>query len=207
MILNPSANSVVVLDFETTGLSVAQGARAIEIGAVKLVDGEVVDTFQSLMNPGVLVDSFIEDFTGISNEMLSTARANEEVMASFAQFIIGSHLLAHNASFDRSFLDAELARISRTREADFMCSLLISRRIYPDLTSHKLSSLVAAKKINHHGVFHRALADAEMTAALWQVMLADLSQQYGINRPTVEMMLGLQKQPKAKVSRFLAALE
>ncbi|MDG2671235.1 exonuclease domain-containing protein, partial [Vibrio parahaemolyticus] len=63
----PQANSVVVLDFETTGLSPTLGDRAIEIGAVKLVDGEVVDSFQQLMNPGFRVSSFIENYTGITN--------------------------------------------------------------------------------------------------------------------------------------------
>ena len=68
-----SADSVIVLDFETTGLSPNMGDRAIEIGAVKLVNGEVVDTFQQLMNPGFRVSGFIESYTGISNRMLSTA--------------------------------------------------------------------------------------------------------------------------------------
>ena len=70
----PQANSVVVLDFETTGLSPNMGDRAIEIGAVKIVDGEVVDSFQQLMNPGFRVSSFIEGYTGITNNMLRTTR-------------------------------------------------------------------------------------------------------------------------------------
>ncbi|MCV5989772.1 exonuclease domain-containing protein, partial [Escherichia coli] len=69
----PQANSVVVLDFETTGLSPTLGDRAIEIGAVKLVNGEVVDSFQQLMNPGFRVSSFIENYTGITNNMLRIA--------------------------------------------------------------------------------------------------------------------------------------
>lgn len=206
MIINPSADSVVVLDFETTGLSVAQGARAIEIGAVKLSGGEVVDSFQALMNPGVQVDSFIESFTGISNAMLATAAPNAEVMRQFADFIAGNHLLAHNASFDRGFLDAELSRVNVVREADFLCTLLLSRRLYPELASHKLSNLVSQKKVKQQGDFHRALADAEMTAGLWLVMLSDLARDHGIHQPSVATMLKLQKQPKAKVSHFLAAL-
>ncbi len=70
-----SAKSVVVLDFETTGLSPNQGDRAIEIGAVKLENGTVVDRFQSLMNPGFRVSGFIENYTGISNAMLLTRQA------------------------------------------------------------------------------------------------------------------------------------
>ncbi|MEZ8386577.1 PolC-type DNA polymerase III, partial [Vibrio splendidus] len=102
-----SADSVIVLDFETTGLSPNMGDRAIEIGAVKLVNGEVVDTFQQLMNPGFRVSGFIESYTGISNRMLSTAASCSEVMDEFADFIQGSQLVAHNASFDKRFLDAE----------------------------------------------------------------------------------------------------
>ncbi|MFT6103204.1 MAG: DNA polymerase-3 subunit epsilon, partial [Candidatus Endobugula sp.] len=67
------ADTVVVLDFETTGLSPDGGDRAIEIGAVKIAHGVVVDRFQALMNPGRRVSSFIEDYTGISNAMLADA--------------------------------------------------------------------------------------------------------------------------------------
>ena len=69
------ADTVIVLDFETTGMSPDQGDRAIEIGAVKLVAGRVTDRFQGLMNPGLRVNSFIEGLTGISNEMLADAPA------------------------------------------------------------------------------------------------------------------------------------
>ena len=77
------AHNVVVLDFETTGLSPDNGDRAIEIGAVKIVNGEIVDTFQSLMNPGKKVNTFIEQYTGISNAMLSEAPSCQIVMNQF----------------------------------------------------------------------------------------------------------------------------
>lgn len=67
------ANSIVVLDFETTGLSPDQGDRAIEIGAVKLENGIITDKFQALMNPGRRINSFIENYTGINNRMLAVA--------------------------------------------------------------------------------------------------------------------------------------
>ena len=108
----PNANTVVVLDFETTGLSPGVGDRAIEIGAVKIEDGEVTDRFQELMNPGLYVSGYIESYTGITNAMLAQARPCGEVMRDFAEFITGYNLVAHNASFDKRFLDAELARIS-----------------------------------------------------------------------------------------------
>ncbi|PMI94755.1 DNA polymerase III subunit epsilon, partial [Vibrio splendidus] len=162
-----SADSVIVLDFETTGLSPNMGDRAIEIGAVKLVNGEVVDTFQQLMNPGFRVSGFIESYTGISNRMLSTAASCSEVMDEFADFIQGSQLVAHNASFDKRFLDAELDFISRDYTGKFACSMLIARRLIQGAPTHKLGDLVRFKNIDNDGTFHRALADSEMTARLW----------------------------------------
>ncbi|GAL03067.1 DNA polymerase III alpha subunit [Photobacterium aphoticum] len=82
-----SANTVIVLDFETTGLSPNMGDRAIEIGAVKIENGQVVDQFQQLMNPGFRVSSFIEGYTGISNYMLADAQPCDVVMNDFADFI------------------------------------------------------------------------------------------------------------------------
>ncbi|PSW73686.1 DNA polymerase III subunit epsilon [Photobacterium sp. GB-50] len=199
MTLSRSADSVVVLDFETTGLSPNQGDRAIEIGAVKLVNGEVVDQFQQLMNPGFRVCSFIEGYTGISNNMLRTAPPCNEVMDAFADFIGDANLVAHNASFDQRFLDAELADIGRHYTGAFACSMLIARRLYQDAPNHKLGTLVDYKHIEHNGVFHRALADSEMTARLWLVMLEDIKRQYHLHSVSFELMIKLAKTPKAKI--------
>ncbi|WP_261874989.1 PolC-type DNA polymerase III [Vibrio rarus] len=189
------ANSVVVLDFETTGLSPNMGDRAIEIGAVKLVDGMVVDTFQQLMNPGFRVSAFIESYTGISNHMLSDAPSCQEVMGEFAQFIEGCNLVAHNASFDKRFLDAEFSAIGANYTGQFACSMLIARRLFQQAPTHKLGDLVRYTRIEHDGVFHRALADSEMTAKLWMVMLQELSQ-HGIHNPQFSFMQRLSKTSK-----------
>jgi DNA polymerase-3 subunit epsilon len=119
------ADSLVVLDFETTGLSPDMGDRAIEIGAVRLEKGRVVERFQALMNPGKRVSSFIENYTGITNRMLSHAARCDEVMEQFADFMGNHNLVAHNASFDKRFLDAELGRIYKSYNGDFACSLLV----------------------------------------------------------------------------------
>ncbi len=198
-----AANSVVVLDFETTGLSPNQGDRAIEIGAVKLVNGEIVDTFQQLMNPGFRVSSFIESYTGITNSMLRTAPGCDEVMASFSEFIAGENLIAHNASFDKRFLDTELERINLGYSGEFACSLLIARRLIPEAPSHSLGELIRYKNINNDGVFHRALADAQMTAKLWLQMIEDL-EQAGITNPSFEFMQSVSKTAKGNVSLLLA---
>jgi len=200
----PSANSVIVLDFETTGLSPNMGDRAIEIGAVKLVDGEVVDTFQQLMNPGFRVSSFIESYTGITNNMLTHAPCCEEVMAEFAEFIQGENLVAHNASFDKRFLDDELERINANYSGEFACSLLVSRRLNQQAPSHKLGDLVRHMNIDNDGVFHRALADAQMTAKLWMLMVSDLEQR-GIDLPSFALMHKIGKTSKTAVEKLLAS--
>lgn len=197
------ANTVVVLDFETTGLSPNQGDRAIEIGAVKLENGVVADRFQGLMNPGFRVSSFIENYTGISNRMLVDASSCDVVMHDFADFIQGCNLVAHNASFDKRFLDAELELIQRGYDGDFACSLLVSRRLTQEVSSHKLGDLVAYHQIDNDGVFHRALADAEVTASLWLVQLEALERDHGITNPSFELMMKIGKTPKASIENFL----
>ena len=136
------ADSVVILDFETTGLSPNWGDCAIEIGAVRISEGVVVERFQSLMNPGWPISGFIEDYTGITNAMLEDAPSCAEVMNEFADFIRDDNLVAHNASFDKRFLDAELDKISRTYSGKFACSMMVARRIFQDAPNHKLGSLV-----------------------------------------------------------------
>ncbi|MBM7034830.1 3'-5' exonuclease [Vibrio ulleungensis] len=203
MLSTRPANSVIVLDFETTGLSPNQGDRAIEIGAVKLENGKIVDRFQRLMNPGFRVSGFIENYTGITNTMLTTADDCATVMNEFADFIRGSNLVAHNASFDKRFLDAELELIDREYDGEFACSLLISRRLTQEAPSHKLGDLVRYHDIDNDGVFHRALADAEVTASLWLVHLASLEQQFSVTNPDFALMKKISKTPKAKVSMLL----
>ena len=198
-----NADTVIVVDFETTGMSPDYGDRAIEVGAVKLQGGEVVDRFQCLMNPGMRVNGFIEDYTGITNAMLKQAPPCEEVMDKFSDFIGDSNLVAHNASFDRRFLDAECCRIERDYKGEFACSMLAARRVYPDAPNHKLGTLVAFKHLPSDGTFHRALADAEMTAHLWLGMLNDISSGYSLENIAFSLMQELSRVPKAAVPGFL----
>ncbi len=92
-----------VLDFETTGLTPNKGDRAIEIGISLMRNGTEVDTFSSLINPGMRVHSFITGLTGISNRMLASAPSAREVMPEALKFVGNAHLVAHNASFDKKF--------------------------------------------------------------------------------------------------------
>lgn len=200
------ANQVVILDFETTGLSPDNGDRAIEIGAVKMIDGKIVDSFQKLMNPGRRVNSFIENYTGISNQMLLDADNCETVMTEFAEFIGDFNLVAHNASFDKKFLDAEFKRIKHQYNGKFACSLLLSRRIHQDAPNHKLGTLVDFHQLPSDGVFHRALADATMTGYLWQHQLETIEQHCSQTSLSFEQVLKITAMPKAKVADYLAKL-
>lgn len=195
--------TVIVLDFETTGISIDAGDRAIEVGAVKISEGRVVDRFQSLMNSGTRINNFIENYTGITNQMVQSAPPAADVMCEFAEFIGETPLVAHNASFDRRFLNAEFDRIGRQRKENFGCSMLVSRRIYPDAPNHKLETLVRYKNLQTDGTFHRALADAEMTAHLWVGMISDLQSYYGFATVPFEVMRDLARVPKAQVGAYL----
>lgn len=198
-----NANTLIVLDFETTGLSPDKGDRAIEIGAVKLENGKVTDRFQALMNPGRRVSSFIENYTGITNRMLHDAAPCHDVMSRFIEFIQGYNLVAHNASFDKRFLDSELQRISADYDGSFACSLLIARRLYQAASNHKLGTLIDYKGIESNGSFHRALYDSEMTAKLWLAILDDIEQQTDLEEVPFSLIQQLAKTPKANVDKFL----
>jgi DNA polymerase-3 subunit epsilon len=193
---------IIVLDFETTGLSPKCGDRAIEIGAVLIDAGRIVNRFHSLMNPGIPVSSFIQGLTGITNAMVRKAPGCAEVMAGLGDFIGNYPLAAHNASFDGRFLDAELARIGRERSNEIVCTLLVARRVYPHILSHKLEALIRYKNLHTDGIFHRAAADAEMTAHLWLAMIEDIKGLYGVAEVSLESLQKLSRISKAKARTF-----
>lgn len=198
-----SSDVVIVFDFETTGHSPALGDRPIEVGAVRIEQDMIVDRFQALMNPGFTISWFIESLTGISNDLVAAAPECEEVMSRFADWMGETPLVAHNARFDRTFLDAELARIGRERSNPMACTVLASRRLFPESPNHKLATLVAHLGIFTDGTFHRALADAEMTGHLWIAMTDLLRNRYGFTEVPFSLMQAITGMGRAKVHRFL----
>ena len=192
--------TIAVIDFETTGLSPAMGDRATEVAVVIVDDGKIVDRYQSLMNAGARIPAFIEALTGISNAMIRKAPPVAEVMRALAEFVGDVPLVAHNASFDSRFLDAEWSRINQRRRQEFACSMLLARRIYPAAPDHKLGSLVRHLGLPSAARHHRALADADMTAHLWVRMVSDIRQQYSLSAVPHEFLRTLQKAPKAQMA-------
>jgi DNA polymerase-3 subunit epsilon len=135
--------------------------------------------------------------------MVGAAPPCEEVIEQFAEFVGDYPLVAHNASFDRKFLDSEFSFIGRARNNEMACSMLTSRRVYPDAPNHKLGTLVSYCGIYTDGTFHRALADAEMTGQLWIGMIDQIKNTFGINHVSFELMQKLAKITKAKAPAFL----
>lgn len=193
----------VVIDFETTGLSPAHGARPTEVAAVLVRDGNIHDRYQSLMNAGVYVPYMIEELTGISNDMVRAAPNVSTVMHEVAEFVGDYPLVAHNAAFDSKFWDAEFQRIQRRRRQQFICSLLLARRVYPTAASYKLSALASNLGLPGAKRYHRALADAEVTAHLLLDIKNTLQQRYRLPRISHELMFALQNVPRSKLGSYV----
>ena len=195
---------IAVIDFETTGISPGQGARATELAIVLLEKGQVVDRFQSLMKTGAWIPPFITQLTGITNAMVNAAPAAAEVMAQAARFVGNAPMVAHNASFDSKFWQAELALAGVPAPQPFACTVLLSRRLYPQAPSHKLGVLVDYHGLPRTGQAHRALADAEMAAALLARMQHDLRTQWRVAQPDHSLLMALQRCARPAVGKLLA---
>ena len=197
------SSAIAVIDFETTGMSPGQGARATEVAIVLLEQGRVVDRFQSLMQTGAWVSPFITELTGITNQMLRTAPPAAEVMRDAARFVSDAPMVAHNASFDSKFWQAELELAGEAAPHAFACTVLLSRRIYPQAPSHSLGNLARYLQLPSTGRAHRALADAEMAAALLARMQQDLCERHALPWPEHDLLMQLQRCTKARADSWL----
>jgi DNA polymerase-3 subunit epsilon len=198
-----STPTIAVIDFETTGMSPDMGDRPTEVAIVLTEGGRVVDRFQSLMNPGMYVSSFITQLTGITNAMVKAAPPVAQVMADAARFVGNSPMVAHNASFDRKFWQAELRRLDLPAAHPFACTVLLSRRLLPQAPNHQLGTLAQFLKLPTTGRAHRALADAEVTAELLHHLQALLQRQYTLPTADHALLMGLQTCAKAAVPAWL----
>ena len=203
--------TIAVIDFETTGISPGQGARAPEIAAVLVQDGQIVGRFQSLMNSGAWVPPFIEQLTGISNAMLRGAPPARAVMREVAQFTRGCPLVAHNAAFDRGFWLAERERADCEPDAAqaFACTVLLSRRLYPQAANHRLGTLAAYHRLPSAGRAHRALADAEVTAHLLLRIQQDVAERFAGQlagrEVTHALLAAMQRSARGQLERCVGA--
>ena len=188
-----------VIDFETTGLSPALGARPTEVAVVLIDEGRIIDRFQSLMNPGVSIPHDIQVLTGISNEMVRKAPKVEAVMRDAVKFVGIDPIVAHNAAFDSKFWDAELRRINGKRKQEFACSMLLARRIFPEAPNHKLGTLVRTLGLPATGRYHRALADAEATAYLLLHIQQELQRRFHLSAVSHELLVAIQTASRSQL--------
>jgi DNA polymerase III subunit epsilon len=194
---------IAVIDFETTGMSPQYGDRPTEVAIVITDRGRVLDRFQSLMNPGIRVPGFITQLTGITNGMVQAAPPASEVMQHAARFVGDLPLVAHNASFDRKFWQAELRRVGLPNAHPFACTVLLARRLYAGAPNHQLGTLADYLHLPREGRAHRALSDALVTAALLGRMQRDLMEQHEVALPHHGFLCRLQQCAKASVRGWL----
>lgn len=161
--------NIIAFDTETTGLSPRSGARIIEIGAVKISQGEIVDEFHSLVATNASISPHAQAVHGISKAMLRGQPKPGEVFSKFYEFIDQAVLVAHNAPFDTRFLAVEFERLKLPLLNKIECTLRLSRRKLPHLPNHKLETVykhfggVVGRNIRRH----RALDDAKLLAFVW----------------------------------------
>jgi DNA polymerase-3 subunit epsilon len=159
--------SYVIFDIETTGSSATKGGAITELGALKVVRGEVVEEFATLVNPGRKIEPFVVRLTGITDRMVAGAPPISEVMPRFERFVEGSVLVGHNVHFDCSFVTAARGLPLPNPVLD---TLKLARCLVPGLGRYRLSSLAS-----HFGVRampnHRALSDAAATAGVFLKLL------------------------------------
>ncbi|MFZ6755655.1 DUF1653 domain-containing protein [Undibacterium sp. Ji50W] len=195
---------VVMIDFETSGMTPEQGGRVTEVAALRIEGGEIVDRYVSLINCRVRIPYFITELTGITQSMVDHAPPVSEVMPELLEFIGSDVLAAHNASFDEKFLLAESDRLGLWPSYDgVICSVKLSRRVFPGLGSYSLGPLASSLGIRFKGSAHRAEADAEVASKLMLRIATELGERYGFNGIDPRLLQDVNKLTAAKVPAFL----
>ena len=166
----------IVFDIETTGLS-AKTERITEIGAVRMVGGEVKDSFNTFVNPGMPIPAKIVELTGITDAMVADAPSEAEGLQKFYDFCGDCRVLvAHNAGFDTGFIRAAARRCGMPYEFTAVDTVPLSRALYKGLKNYKLDTVANYLKLppfNHH----RACDDAAVLAGIYACILKDMAQQ------------------------------
>ncbi len=196
-----------IVDFETTGLSPNKGARITEVAVVMVENGSIVDSYQSLAKTGAWIPAEIERLTGISNSMVEKAPSANRVLAEVYKFVASATPVAHNAAFDKMFWNAEMALADCPGRDDFLCTMLLSRRLYPKASDHKLGTLAGFHSLKRNGNSHRALSDAELTAKLFLKICQDAKSGLNLSEVNADTLTRVLKNgasiatPKASPSR------
>lgn len=159
----------VIVDVETTGLSVQRGGRVIEVGAVAIENGAIVAELDTLIDTGAVISYGAYQVHGISQDMLCGKPQPDDVWNSFLEFIGDVPLVAHNAPFDSSFVRYEVSLLGKTMPNSWHCTVRLARSCLPHLPNHKLDTvyryLFGSLPVSVQR--HRALDDARLAARIW----------------------------------------
>lgn len=169
----------IVFDVETTGLSAAK-ERLTEIGAVRMKNSEVLDRFDTFVNPEMPIPAKITELTGITDEMVKEAPKEKEALEKFYAFCGGcTVLVAHNAGFDTGFLKAAAARSGLPYAFTSIDTVPVARALYPHLKNHKLDTVAEYLKLPPFQ-HHRACDDAKVLADIFVHLIKDMKETKGI---------------------------
>jgi DNA polymerase-3 subunit epsilon len=190
---------LVFVDLETTGGNAAYH-RITEVGIVRMAAGEVVEEWSSLVNPECRIPSYIEGFTGITNEMVADAPRFADIASLVLDKLRGSShaandvplFVAHNARFDYSFLRTEFRRLDVNFSAKVLCTVKLSRRLFPEFPRHSLDAVM-----ERHGLTcaarHRALGDARVLGDFWRKLRQEVAEER--LAAEAQLVLGAHKLP------------
>ncbi|MFA6861906.1 MAG: 3'-5' exonuclease [Bacilli bacterium] len=170
-------DTYVVLDLETTGLSPIAN-EITEIGIEKVINRKKISSFQQLVKPINKIPPYIENLTGISNEMVENQPRFEAVLDQISSFINDDLVVGQNVRFDVSFLYDNFLKSDKYFTNSYVDTLRISRIILPDM-KHNLEALVNHFEIKNDLGYHRALADAENTRKVYECLRSLVEEKYG----------------------------
>ncbi|WP_310257804.1 ATP-dependent DNA helicase DinG [Fictibacillus barbaricus] len=191
----------VVIDFETTGNSAAKGDRIIQIGAVVVEAGKITDRFSTFVQPGVPIPPFIEQLTGIKDEMVSDAPLFEEVAPKLLQMLEGAYFVAHNVMFDYSFLQGELDRCGYSPlSMPLIDTVELSRMLLLGADGYQLGMLAEYLGLEHENP-HQADSDADVTAKLLMHLLDKLE---GLPLLTLERLTPFLKKLQSSIEDIVS---
>lgn len=190
----------VVLDLETTGTSPSDN-RVIEVGLCEIENGRIVEEWSTLVNPQERISPFISQYTGISNALVADAPFFKDIAEDLYNRLYGKVLIAHNARFDYGFLETEFVRQGLVYQEKTLCTLKLSRRLYPEHRRHSLDALIARHGLKNQ-TRHRALGDVRMT---WEFLCKAISDNPPeVVKPVIDRILRLPHQ-KSHGNRFRSA--
>lgn len=163
---------LIFVDLETTGANLVND-RITEIGIVAVHPDGAVERWSSFVNPGRPIPSFIQELTGISDEMVEAAPSFDALANAVHERLADGLFIAHNARFDYGFLHHAFTRTGHALQSEMLCTVKLSRALFPEEKRHNLDTLIV-----RHGLIpearHRALADADLLRQFWGALVRDI---------------------------------